>query len=149
MVPAELCEILANQPFRGKLSENHTAAMIRYACNPPAVNAHSIVDEGLHSLGLTGPSQSLNAFEVSVSPQMAVIPARVLDPPRVAYARNQNADVNKDKASWNLQRVKFFKAQRLANWGAFIIKASPHDFEGPDDPNLRAVLNEFQKVILC
>ncbi|KAF8578838.1 Piwi-domain-containing protein [Ramaria rubella] len=146
LVPAELCDILPAQSFKGRLSDNHTAAMIRYACNPPADNARSIVREGLSSLGLAGTAnQSLNAFGIGVSPEMVVIPARLLDPPQLIYAQNKTADLNKDRASWNLQSRKFLKGQRLANWGVFIISASQYDFSGPNDPELAMLIAEFQK----
>ena len=146
-VPAELCQILPDQPFRGKLSDNHTAAMIKYACNPPADNARSIVQEGLTSLGLIGTSnQTLNAFGVSVSSEMAVVPARILDPPQLLYAQNKSADLRKDRASWNLQNRKFFKGQRMSNWGVFVvITKGSHDFASPQDPALTALIDAFKE----
>ena len=45
-LPAELCEIEPGQPYLGKLNGTETANMIRYACNPPAVNADAIVNRG-------------------------------------------------------------------------------------------------------
>ncbi|KAF8513192.1 Piwi domain-containing protein [Gautieria morchelliformis] len=146
-VPAELCEILPNQPFKGKLSDNHTAAMIRYACNPPADNARSIVHHGLPSLGLTGAtSQILNPFGVSVSSEMAVVPARVLDPPQLLYAQNKMAELKKDRASWNLQSRKFFKGQRMSNWGVFVVSSgSRTDFLGPQDAELANLIRAFKE----
>ena len=147
LVPAELCVILSNQPFRGKLSDNHTAAMIKYACNPPADNARSIVHQGLPSLGLVDPNASLtlNAFGVSISPEMAVVPARVLKQPRLLYARNESADIRRDRASWNLQNRKFFKGQRLDKWSVFlVITGSRHDFSNPQDPALIALIDTFK-----
>jgi eukaryotic translation initiation factor 2C len=146
-VPAELCEILSDQPFRGKLSDNHTAAMIRYACNPPADNARSIVHQGLPSLGLTGAtSQTLNPFGISVSSEMAVVPARILDPPQLLYAQNKHAELKKDRASWNLQSRKFFKGQRMSNWGVFVVSSGSHlDFHGPKDPDLAALTKAFKE----
>lgn len=144
-VPAELCQILPDQPFRGKLSDNHTAEMIKYACNPPADNARSIVRQGLAALGLSGaPNQALNAFGVSVSSEMAVVPARVLPPPQLLYSQSKSADLKVDRASWNLQDRRFFKGQRLSNWAAFLIIASPRDFANPQDPALAALLESFK-----
>jgi eukaryotic translation initiation factor 2C len=150
-VPAELCQILPNQPFRGKLSDNHTAAMINYACNPPADNARSIVHHGLPLLGLTGSdSQALNAFGITVSSEMAVVPARILEPPHLLYAQNKSADVKKDRASWNLQNRKFYRGQQLDNWGVYlIITGSRDDFANPQDPALTALIKAFQESCLA
>lgn len=150
-VPAELCQILPNQPFRGKLSDNHTAAMIKYACNRPSDNARSIVHQGLPFLGLTGTdSPALDAFGVTVSSEMAVVPARILDPPQLLYSQNKPADVKRDKASWNLQNRRFFKGQPLENWGVYlVITGSRSDFANPQDPELIALVKAFQNSCLA
>ncbi|KAG6380186.1 PAZ domain-containing protein [Boletus reticuloceps] len=45
-LPAEVCEILPDQPFRGKLTDENAAAMITIACQPPNVNGEAIVNQG-------------------------------------------------------------------------------------------------------
>jgi len=144
-VPAELCEILPNQAFKGKLSDQHTASMITYACNPPAKNARSIVGDGLQYLGLLG-TQTLKNFGLDVNKNMTIVPARILSPPRISYASNASAGIIAEKASWNLRGVKFFKGAQLKNWGVFAVITSQNDFKSPADPELAALIQTFKKA---
>ncbi|TFY75054.1 hypothetical protein EWM64_g8956, partial [Hericium alpestre] len=67
LLPPEVCTILAGQPFRGKLLDEHTAQMILVAAKPPNVNAGMITTSGLTELGFrAGASPVLNAFGVSI-----------------------------------------------------------------------------------
>ncbi len=81
-VPAELCEIEAGQPFLGKLSDSETAEMIKFACNPPYINAEAITREGLPKLGLAPRESPVDSFDIEISSDMSVVPARVLNPPQ-------------------------------------------------------------------
>ncbi|GJJ14721.1 hypothetical protein Clacol_008988 [Clathrus columnatus] len=139
-VPAELLEILPDQPFRGKLLDTHTAEMIKFACRKPADNARSIMNEGLPSLGF---NQAVKRLGIDISTEMAVVPARVLSPPTVVYNGGRNARINNDKASWNLQNQKFYKGMQLKNWGIFIINTSNEDFQGPTDARLLELIKIF------
>ena len=80
LLPPELCEILPNQPYRGKLTDEHTAAMITTAARPPNVNAQSIANQGLDLLGFRSGAAPLGAFGVSIGSEMAVVPGRILVP---------------------------------------------------------------------
>ncbi|KAF8523721.1 Piwi-domain-containing protein [Hysterangium stoloniferum] len=144
-VPAELCEILPNQVFKGKLADYNTAKMINYACRAPGDNGRSIVNQGLSLMGFNNPNnEALTNFGISISGDMAVIPARVLDPPRLVYAQDQSAALDKEKASWNLIKRKFFKGMRLANWGVFVVAAGGRDDFGPRDPALDYMIEQFR-----
>ncbi|KAG8690952.1 hypothetical protein FRC08_010309 [Ceratobasidium sp. 394] len=126
LVPPEVCTILPNQPFRGKLSDENTAAMILIACQPPNVNAQSITGEGLNSLGLTGGNSPLAQMGLRVNPQMATVPGRILPAPNVHYNNRTSAQVN--NAAWNLRGVKFAVGTRLDSWGVlFIQDGNPDD----------------------
>ncbi|KIJ43810.1 hypothetical protein M422DRAFT_47658 [Sphaerobolus stellatus SS14] len=144
LLPAHLCEILPNQPFRGKLSEGHTAEMIKFACNPPADNARSIVGQGLGALGFNG-TQSLTNFGLGVNLEMGVVPARILAPPRIKYAQDKSASIFAEKASWNLRDVRFFKGMPLNNWGVFAISSPSGGFGGSNDPALGSVIDAFMR----
>lgn len=145
-LPAELCEIIENQPFRGKLLDEHTAEMIRVACNPPNVNAQAIVGRGLRELGFTQPVHPLQAFGISVGNEMAVVPGRILPSPKIRYG--QGAPSVDERASWNLRNVKFAQGGRLTNWGVLVIKDGGRDeFRGGvDDPELRNVVQGFANM---
>jgi len=134
-LPAELCEILPNQAFKGKLTDEHTAEMIKVAAKPPNVNAQSIVGPGLTELGFKpNGSQQLNTFGISIGNEMTVVPGRILSPPGIQYGQGK-PDVD-DRASWNLRNVKFAQGARLTALGVLVIQDGGRDeFSGPDELN--------------
>jgi eukaryotic translation initiation factor 2C len=52
-VPVDVCEVIAGQPAKMKLSANQTAQMIRFAVRSPGENADSIVQQGAPLLGFS------------------------------------------------------------------------------------------------
>jgi hypothetical protein len=143
LLPAEMCEILPDQPFRGKLTDEHTAAMITVAAKPPNVNAMSIVDRGLDELGFKHGAPQLSAFGITVGSEMTVVPGRILSPPGIKYG--QGTPSVDEKASWNLRNVKFTKGARLENWAVLVILDGNNrdEFARPDDPELQATYRGF------
>ena len=136
LLPPEVCDILADQPYRGKLTDEHTAEMIKVAARPPNINAGLIVDEGLKSLGFKQNAGPLNAFGISIGQEMAVVPGRLLPAPGINYGQGKpNVD---DKASWNLRAVKFAVGGTLTQWAVLVIQDGGRDeFRGVDDPELK------------
>lgn len=146
LLPAECCIIIEKQPFRGKLSDEHTAEMIKTACQPPNVNAKAIVERGLDELGFNGTSETLQAFGVSISTTMAVVPGRILPPPVIRYG--QGTPRVDERASWNLRDVKFAVGGKLEQWAVLLIKDGNErdEFSGPNDPELQAVVAGFANM---
>ncbi|KLO12386.1 Piwi-domain-containing protein [Schizopora paradoxa] len=129
-VPAEICEIEAGQPFVGKLSDKETAKMIKYACNPPHINAEIITREGLPKLGLAPSASPIADFNIEVSSNMSVIPARILEPPTV-LCRDRSCRVR--DGSWDASDTKFHKAATLQDFGVLILSdGGRNDFRGED-----------------
>lgn len=146
LLPAELCEILPDQPFRGKLTDEHTAQMITVAAKPPNVNARSIVGPGLDELGFRqSASPQLNAFGISIGNEMTVVPGRILPPPGIKYG--QGTPAVDERASWNLKNVRFAKGARLENWAVLVILDGNRDeFSSTTDPELKATHQGFAKM---
>ncbi|KAG1880920.1 Piwi domain-containing protein [Suillus subluteus] len=142
-VPAELCEIEPGQPFRGRLNEKETSNMIRFACNPPRVNADAIVDRGLPTLGFTPQTlgSPMSSFGMAVDNNMAVIPARELTPPRLSYKAGKPPNVN--NGSWNILDVKFHLGGTIKSWWVLVIKDGQTVFNGPTDPALEGIWKGF------
>ena len=114
-LPAELCEVI-EQPYFGRLTDRETAEMIKYACNPPATNAATIVNDGLRLLGLRdGP---IDGFNISVDQEMITVPTRVLPPPQLSYGTGRTTVSG---GSWNIVSVKFKRAASLPNWGVIAV----------------------------
>lgn len=148
LIPAEVCQILPGQPFRGKLTDEHTAQMILHACKPPNVNARSIVGQGLTELGFGGDgAPPLPGFGIKISGQMSVVPGRILTPPQVMYSqRAQDVD---QRASWNLRNVRFSRGAVLDKWAVLIIKDGNqrNEFSGTKDPELASTIAGFSKML--
>ncbi|THG98015.1 hypothetical protein EW026_g4090 [Hermanssonia centrifuga] len=142
-LPAEVCEIPPGQAYGGKLSVEATASMIKVACNPPAFNANAIVYDGLPLLGLQDGNPTLANFGLSVSPEMAVVPARILPPPQIVY---KSGKPNVRDGSWNILDVKFHAAGRMDNWAVLVVQDGRRgEFRGANDPELISFLQTFSK----
>ncbi|KAG9307964.1 ribonuclease H-like domain-containing protein [Chiua virens] len=145
-LPAEVCEILPDQPFRGKLTDEHTASMITVACQPPNVNGEAIVNQGLSNLGLKVAGPELQSFGITIGPDMAVVPGRILAKPGIRYKAN-SATID-EKASWNLRGVKFAEGARLDKWAVLVIKDgfNRDEFAGSSDPQLIDTVTGFRNM---
>ncbi|KAG8934182.1 hypothetical protein FRC02_010448 [Tulasnella sp. 418] len=144
-LPAEICYITPNQPYRGKLTDEATAGMITHACKPPNINAATIMQQGLPQLGLQS-ATPLKEFGVTISNQMAVVPGRVLAPPTVTYSHG-TVKID-ERASWNLRDVKFIRPVPLKNWAVLILRdGGRQDFNGPNDPEFNKVIDGL--VVTC
>ncbi|KAJ2919770.1 hypothetical protein MD484_g671, partial [Candolleomyces efflorescens] len=145
LLPAELCNILPNQAFKGKLLDDQTAQMIKVAAKPPNVNAGMILGQGIRELGFTGDSVAVKAFGAAIGNEMAVVPGRILGRPDVHYA-NSTASVD-ERASWNMRSVKFTKGARLENWAVMILFDNGRDdFQGPQDPGVAQIWQGFASM---
>ncbi|KAF8341583.1 Piwi domain-containing protein [Cantharellus anzutake] len=143
MVPAELCDILPDQPYRGKLLADQTRDMIDVACRSPAENQRVILQAGLAKMGFVpSPDSSLNAIGILLGQEMAVVPGRVLPPPQIKYLGNHPTQIR--DSAWNMKDVKFVVAAPLRNCMALSIGVGGRsEFSGKDDPELGRLLNEF------
>ncbi|KAK6514246.1 hypothetical protein TWF506_008644 [Arthrobotrys conoides] len=113
MIPMELCTISAGQLYRGKISENQTSNMIRFACRDPTSNAKIITETGLKTLGLNNAQTSIPyKFGVKIDQNMVVIPARILPAPMIQYSK-KTTEVEKGKGQWNLRAQRFYKGCEL------------------------------------
>ncbi|KZT18189.1 Piwi-domain-containing protein [Neolentinus lepideus HHB14362 ss-1] len=141
-LPAEICDIVPGQPY-GKLNDQETAQMIRYACQPPAVNANAIMSRGLGVLGHHPPQNPLNGFGISIVPEMTVIPGRELPAARVAYSSGAPRVSN---GSWNILQSRFQKGTNLGTWWVLVVRDGPRDeFNGRNDPRLISFLQTFAR----
>lgn len=117
--------------------------MIKVACNPPAFNGNTIVNQGFTDLGLrpNAPGATLGAFGISVSPEMQVVPYRRLPAPAISYrvGRPRVQD-----AGWNILDVKLQVGGNMTNWAVLLVQEGRRDeFQGPSDPALITFLKAF------
>lgn len=142
-LPPEVCEILPNQPYRGKLTDEHTANMLVVAARPPNVNGATIVGRGLDDLGYRNSEGAIRGFGIGIGGEMTVVPGRILPSPQIEYGRGK-PDVD-ERASWNLRNVRFHRGAKLEKWAVLLITDNnpQSDFEGPNDPVLRQTIKGF------
>ena len=114
--------------------------MIKVAARPPNANASAIANQGLTELGFRDGAPPLDAFDISIGTEMAIVPGRILPRPGVKYGKG-TSEVD-DRGSWNLRDVKFAKGARLDNWAVLLIKDG-----GPDYGDVRSITKGF--VDMC
>ena len=120
--------------------------MIKVACNPPAFNGNTIVNQGFTDLGLRPghPGATLEPFGISISPEMQVVPYRILPPPVISYRDAGRPRVQ--DAGWNTYDMKFQIGADMANWAVLLInehRGNELQFKGPEDPGLHNFLKAF------
>ena len=143
-VPAELCDIEPGNAYRGKLTDKETAQMIRYACNPPKINAEAIVGRGFPSLGLAPVATPTNGFGISLDTDMAVVPGREFNAPRLSY-RVGSAKVQ--NGSWNILDVKFHRGGTVSSWWVLVVRDGRDILKGPNDPELKGLVEGFREKL--
>ncbi|KAL8728397.1 MAG: hypothetical protein Q9166_005442 [cf. Caloplaca sp. 2 TL-2023] len=137
-IPAELGIVEPGQPYRGKLNDIQQAKMLAIAARGPAENARRLVGAGARVIGIHADNPILSEFGVSIDTKMIVIPARVLQPPRLLYG-SKKLIVPRD-ASWNLSGgTQFYKPQELRNWSYLTCGRS-----NLSDQHLQALRNQIR-----
>lgn len=143
-IPAELCQIEPGNAYRGKLGDRETAEMIKYACNPPKLNAEHILDRGFPALGFAPLQQPINGFGISVDTKMSEIPGRELPAPKLTYKIGQPRVQN---GSWNILDVKFHRGANVSSWWVLVVRDGRNTIQGPEDPNLLGLIEGFRKKL--
>jgi len=143
-MPAELCQIEKDNIYRDKLNVTETAEMIRHACNPPRVNAESIVGKGFPSLAFDPPQSPLTGFGITIDKDLLVVPGRELDAPRLSYRVGQARVQN---GGWNIVDIKFQRGATVTGWWVLVVRdnsRSPNRIQGSDDPKLKGLVEAFR-----
>ena len=117
--------------------------MIKVACNPPAFNGNTIVNQGFVDLGLrpNAPGATLGTFGISINPEMQAVPYRRLPPPAISYRVGRPSVRD---AGWNILDVKLQVGGNMTNWAVLLVQdRGRNEFQGPSDPALIAFLKAF------
>ncbi|KAF8121197.1 Piwi-domain-containing protein [Boletus edulis] len=144
--PAELFDIVPGQPSRKRLADQQVIVMSSVGCQPPNVQGETTVTQIRHQFGLDVIWPELESFGITISPDMAVIPGRILSKPGITYASSVAPSVN-DQAAWNLVGVKFAVGAQLDNWAVLVIKDNVRvEFAGASDRDLHEVVSAFRHM---
>lgn len=109
-LPRQL-DVLSDQLYRGQLSSDDTASMIKIAKQLPEFNYHAILSEGLKSLRLL-PDQSkspiMTNLGMRIEPQLLELTARVIESPNVLYKNDKGADkaIKTNSGFWDVSKNK-------------------------------------------
>ncbi|KAG1837574.1 ribonuclease H-like domain-containing protein [Suillus subalutaceus] len=124
---------------------SETSNMIRFACNPPKVNADAIIERGLPTLGFTPETlgSPLSGFGIAVDNNMAVIPGREL--PRLVSATEGGGRLTSTTAVGTLLTSKFHNGGAIKSWWVLVVreKDGRSVFSGADDPILTDLWRGF------
>ncbi|EXJ96083.1 hypothetical protein A1O1_01209 [Capronia coronata CBS 617.96] len=146
-LPAEVCEIIPGQPFRGILSDKQLQEMNSFAIRSPKENALSITTGGAQLLGFGIPNcPTLQAFKIRVTPHLVAVPGRILNAPPVKYSQGRQQVAR--YGSWNLVNVHFANASRLPTWTYCWIKwRSSNGGYWRDTQQLQTTLTAFTTAL--
>ncbi|KAI9021138.1 Piwi domain-containing protein [Hyaloraphidium curvatum] len=151
----ECCVISPNQRFLGRLSEDDTSSLVKFATSPPSVRERDV--NGIRAtMGLDERNQYLKAYGVGVQPKLVEIEARRIPGPKLKYADLQNPQkqVLVDPGTqgfWPIPRgggfigpgeIRSFAIMCFADPRATSLSGSPKD----RDTNVRAFARMFVKV---
>lgn len=139
-LPMEVCQVIPGQRYLKKLNEKQTAEMIKFTCHKPNVRANKI-QQGLPLLKHKD-NEYIQAFGVTISPEMAITNARVLSAPKVSYHNtSQGAHFTPANGSWNLLGKKLASAATLNSWSVL-------NFARVNDPIIERFIRELvQKFV--
>ncbi|KAF2459512.1 Piwi domain-containing protein [Lineolata rhizophorae] len=144
MVPMEMLHMQKNQRFPYKLNETQTSAMIKFAVTPPS-QRWAAIQNGVKMLNWQGDAHLKN-FGLGISPQNAVVKARLLPPPDIKFhSTSQKVLGGKAQSGrWSIQNTKFLEpnTEPLDSWGFAVIQ----DRQSVNSDQTAAFMNKFISI---
>ncbi|RMZ71484.1 Stem cell self-renewal Piwi [Pyrenophora seminiperda CCB06] len=143
-LPAEVCHVVQGQPSNAKLDSRQTQSMITHAVRKPWLNARSIQDEGIATVGLDEKTNLLlKSIGLQVGPGLIKVPGRILNGPKVIYKGNKTADPR--FGSWNMINIKFNTGASLKKWSYVMVSFGRDWF---NSQALGDVMQEFYQGLI-
>lgn len=140
MIPMEVCDLIPGQRYPRRLNENQTANMIKVASMRPDMRMNTINDG--YQLMKFSDNEYLKDFGVSVDKNMMMVPARVLDAPRLVYSdRSQEARFVPRDGGWNLRDKMVPVGATISSWSV-VAFGSQREF---DQRQVESFITEFVK----
>ncbi|KAG0297373.1 eukaryotic translation initiation factor 2C, 2 [Linnemannia gamsii] len=117
--PAELCYFESGQSYKKKLNDEQVAAMLRAASMKPEPRIQKI-KQSIQTLDFKN-NPFLAAFGMSISDRMSDVPARVLQAPRIEFARGVKAVPR--QGTWELNASQqYLGTATLHSWGLLVFE---------------------------
>ncbi|KAJ1550047.1 hypothetical protein HK096_009047, partial [Nowakowskiella sp. JEL0078] len=120
----EVCRILQGQRIMKRLNEKQTVMntyteLIRFTCQPPETRSKKVL-EGFNQLQ-NSDNEYLRDFQISLSQDMATIPARILPTPTLSYnPSSRESSITPREGSWNLRDKKVANGAVLNSWAVVV-----------------------------
>lgn len=115
-LPMDVLKIPRGRVFRGELLLKQRQNIITFSCRKPPENYDSITTHGLEITGVK--NDHTMKLGIKVSPEMAVVPARILNAPNLKYGNGKETPRG---GSWNLRGRKFTIGCKVRTWAAVVI----------------------------
>ncbi|KAJ7859445.1 argonaute-like protein [Mycena leptocephala] len=137
-VPAELCEIEAGQPYRGKLNDQRCVQAAARQRGGHHTN-------GAPDLGLSPLQTPVGGLGLAVASEMPDIPGRELSPPGLTYATRMGKAAVMN-GSWNIRNVQLHRGAVVASWWVLVVRDGPRTSQETTgtDPAPKNLVTKFQ-----
>ncbi|CAG8767781.1 14112_t:CDS:2, partial [Funneliformis caledonium] len=124
-LPLEVCEIIPDQPFRGNISDNARAEMIKHTCVKPADRFRTI-DDSFRNFFRYDQNEHLKSINMNIDINTKVIvEGRRLPPVNLKFreSKGQQAPVPVEVADarWNYVNRKFLDPKKIVNWSVLLL----------------------------
>ncbi|CAG8509207.1 16902_t:CDS:10 [Funneliformis caledonium] len=119
--PIELCYVLPNQRFEGRLTDVTLADMIRHTCVKPQERFRRI-SNAISDIYQHDKDSHLESIGMKVDcSNMVALNGRVLNPPRLTYnEKNQQSEFTPENGRWNIMNKVVCQGATLINWAVVI-----------------------------
>ncbi|CAI2164293.1 15995_t:CDS:10 [Funneliformis geosporum] len=126
-LPLEVCEIIPDQPFRGNISENARAEMIKHTCVKPADRFRTI-DDSFRNFFRYDQNEHLKSINMNIDINTrVVVEGRRLPPVNLRFIESKGrqvsvpAEVPVPDARWNYVNRKFLDPKTIVNWSVLLL----------------------------
>ncbi|KAM7267366.1 hypothetical protein ACFE04_009532 [Oxalis oulophora] len=115
-LPMELCTIAEKQRYTRKLNETQVTNLLKATCQRPDKREENIQNM-VRGINFGGDKLVNESFGIEVSKSLAMVEARVLNPPQVKYhSSGRESTVNPRFGSWNMIDKKMYKGAKIDSW---------------------------------
>ncbi|KAK7521474.1 Piwi domain-containing protein [Phyllosticta citriasiana] len=146
IMPLDLCDIVENQRYPFKLSEDQTSKMIKFAVKEPASRWASI-QEGLSKLAW-GQDPILRAWGLRIDEKPVTVKARQLPVPKIDFANGAIQPREAAGGRWRIDKMKFKGPAPLPlkSWGVMLIHGGQTNSKIPYAAIIGRFMQRFAEV---
>ncbi|RIA88165.1 Piwi domain-containing protein [Glomus cerebriforme] len=119
--PIEVCEIFPDQPFRGDITDDGRADMIKHTCVKPFERFKSI-ENSLQNVFRYNQDENMKSINMNVDTRMMTVEGRVLPPVSISFNKNsRQPSQNISDGRWNFVSQILQDGKKLVNWSILVL----------------------------